>query len=146
MRCSPSSSWFLFLPEENPGTSRGIKPSLLPPPLQLWNTSTSLSCRTVFVTLLLLLLCHLLLQHQGHQDQGDVLQGGTGSRTETETFPILNPVPPLARKLIFSGRVALVFCVILRSLPFLSLPPEMFSFRFPLVTCSLMSRNTIQDY
>ena len=134
MRCSPSSSWFLFLPEKNPGTSRGIKPSLLPPPLQLWNTSPSLSCCSIFLTLLLLLLCHLLLQLQGHQDQGDVLQGGTGSRTETETFPILIRVPPLSRKLIFSGRAALVFCVILRSLLFLSLPPEMLSFRFPLVT------------
>ena len=40
---SSSSSRLLLLPEKNPWTSRS-KPSLLPPPLQLGNASSPLSC------------------------------------------------------------------------------------------------------
>ena len=43
---------------------------------------------------------HLLLrQHQGSLDQGDVQLGETGSRTETKTFSIRNPLPPLPQKM-----------------------------------------------
>ena len=133
---SPSSSWFFLLPEEYPWTSRS-QSSFLPPPLQLWNTSSSFTYfYRLRLTSFVFLIYHLLQQHPAHPDRGDVQQGETGSKTGTKTFPI----HLLPRKLIYLNKV------FFESLTVLSRPPEKLTFRL-LETASPrdMSKDTIQD-
>ena len=85
---------------------------------------------------------HLLLQqHQGSLDQGDVQLGETGSRTETKTFSIRNPLPPLPQKwMIFPWRTSSSYNMLLLDVLGLSQrTPKVFCLRSDSKHCRLVT-------